>query len=120
MSEAAKSYRQAADNVWPADENAAAQLNLGHCYWNGKGVPQNYAEAVKWFRKAAEQGLPTHKSASVFATTSAKAYGGGQGGGGELVSQGRRARGHPMPSTALGKMLPGTAKGSTAGFCGGV
>ena len=56
-SEAAKLYRQAADNVWPADENAAAQLNLGHCYWNGKGVPQNYAEAVKWFRKAAERGL---------------------------------------------------------------
>jgi len=24
---------------------------------NGQGVPQNYEEAVKWFRKAAEQGL---------------------------------------------------------------
>ena len=25
-------------------------------YGNGKGVPQDYAEAVKWYRKAAEQG----------------------------------------------------------------
>ncbi len=24
----------------------------------GEGVPQDYAEAVKWYRKAAEQGLP--------------------------------------------------------------
>ncbi|MBO7224189.1 MAG: sel1 repeat family protein, partial [Kiritimatiellae bacterium] len=25
-------------------------------YYNGLGVQQDYAEAVKWFRKAAEQG----------------------------------------------------------------
>ena len=25
-------------------------------YRNGEGVPQDYAEAVKWFRLAAEQG----------------------------------------------------------------
>ena len=25
-------------------------------YANGHGVPQNYVEALKWFRKAAEQG----------------------------------------------------------------
>ena len=25
-------------------------------YDNGKGVPQDYAEAVKWYRLAAEQG----------------------------------------------------------------
>jgi TPR repeat protein len=25
-------------------------------YANGEGVPQDYAEAVKWYRKAAEQG----------------------------------------------------------------
>ena len=25
-------------------------------YFNGEGVPENDAEAVKWFRKAAEQG----------------------------------------------------------------
>jgi TPR repeat protein len=32
-----------------------AQFNLGWMYTNGKGVPQDYSEAVKWFRKAAEQ-----------------------------------------------------------------
>jgi TPR repeat protein len=33
-----------------------AQFNLGVMYANGLGVPQDYAEAVKWFRKAADQG----------------------------------------------------------------
>ena len=32
---------------------------LGESYAEGKGVPQDYAEAVKWFRKAAEQGSAT-------------------------------------------------------------
>ncbi len=36
--------------------NAKAQYNLGIMYSEGKGVPQDYAEAVKWYRKAAEQG----------------------------------------------------------------
>ena len=34
-----------------------AQFNLGLMYANGEGVPENDAEAVKWFRLAAEQGL---------------------------------------------------------------
>ena len=33
-----------------------AQYNLALMYYDGKGVPQNHAEAVKWFHKAAEQG----------------------------------------------------------------
>ena len=36
--------------------DAAAQYNLGICYYNGQGVAQDYVEAVRWFRKAAEQG----------------------------------------------------------------
>ncbi len=36
--------------------DANAQNNLGFMYYKGHGVPQDYAEAVKWFRKAAEQG----------------------------------------------------------------
>ena len=36
--------------------NARAQNNLGVMYENGKGVPQNINEAVKWYRLAAEQG----------------------------------------------------------------
>ena len=30
---------------------------LGVCYENGKGVAKDEAEAVGWYRKAAEQGL---------------------------------------------------------------
>jgi uncharacterized protein len=33
-----------------------AQGLLGFMYQNGKGVPQDYIEAVKWYRKAADQG----------------------------------------------------------------
>ena len=36
--------------------DADAQFLLGRRYFNGEGVPQNYQEAVKWFRLAAEQG----------------------------------------------------------------
>ena len=36
--------------------DAEAQLNLGVMYNNGEGVPQDYAEALKWFRLAADQG----------------------------------------------------------------
>ena len=35
---------------------ANAQYNLGYMYSYGKGVKQNYSEAVKWYRLAAEQG----------------------------------------------------------------
>jgi tetratricopeptide (TPR) repeat protein len=33
---------------------ALAQLNLGTIYESGHGVPQNYAEAVKWYRMSAQ------------------------------------------------------------------
>ena len=33
-----------------------AQAKLGLIYGNGRGVPVDYGEAVKWYRKAAEQG----------------------------------------------------------------
>ena len=36
--------------------HAIAQYNLGVMYDNGEGVPQDYAEAVKWYQLAAEQG----------------------------------------------------------------
>ena len=40
--------------------DAAANYHLGHVYWKGDGVPEDKAEALKWFRKAADQG---HKEA---------------------------------------------------------
>ena len=33
-----------------------AQYNVGLAYEEGKGVPQNYAEAAKWIERAANQG----------------------------------------------------------------
>ena len=39
-----------------AEAVANARYNLAIMYRNGKGVQQNYAEALKWFRLAAEQG----------------------------------------------------------------
>ncbi len=37
---------------------AVAQLVLGVMYGGGHGVPQNYAEAANWHRRAADQGRP--------------------------------------------------------------
>ena len=36
--------------------DAIAQYNLGVMYTTGEGVPENDAEAVRWYRLAAEQG----------------------------------------------------------------
>jgi TPR repeat protein len=36
--------------------NATAQTSLGLMYGNGRGVPKDDMEAVRWYRKAAEQG----------------------------------------------------------------
>ena len=36
--------------------DSLAQYILGACYAKGEGVPEDDAEAVKWYRKAAEQG----------------------------------------------------------------
>ena len=36
--------------------NAEAQFNLGYMYRAGQGVPQDYAQATKWARLAADQG----------------------------------------------------------------
>ena len=34
-----------------------AEFILGRCYFNGLGVAQNKAEALKWFEKSANQGI---------------------------------------------------------------
>jgi TPR repeat protein len=36
--------------------DANAQYDLARLYYQGKGVPQDYAEAARWYRKAADQG----------------------------------------------------------------
>lgn len=37
--------------------DAELQFSLGVMYEHGEGVRQDYAEAARWYRKAAEQGL---------------------------------------------------------------
>lgn len=48
---ASEYYRRAAQKG-----NASAMFCLGKLYWSGKGVKQDYAEAVRWFKAAAEAG----------------------------------------------------------------
>ncbi|GHV04889.1 hypothetical protein FACS189416_3840 [Bacteroidia bacterium] len=43
--------------------NAAAQNKLGSMYCYGEGVPTDYREAVKWYRKSADQGNEYAKNA---------------------------------------------------------
>jgi uncharacterized protein len=45
-------FRKAADQGY-----AEAQYNLGLMYEDGRGVPQDHAEAVKWWGKAAALGF---------------------------------------------------------------
>ena len=51
-----KDYSKAYDlYLKSATQNYVPALtNLGNMYYNGHGVKQNYSEAVKWYRKAAE------------------------------------------------------------------
>jgi uncharacterized protein len=53
-------YKAAVDK-WQAlakKGDAAAQTNLGYLYYEGKGVPQSYPEALKWYNVAILQGYP--------------------------------------------------------------
>ena len=50
--------QQPLDGLRPLGEqgDAEAQSTLGVMYRNGESVPQDYAEAVRWYRLAADQG----------------------------------------------------------------
>ncbi len=48
---------QIALSLWlPRSGESEVQFNLGTMHADGRGVPQNYAEAMKWFGLAADQG----------------------------------------------------------------
>ena len=51
-------YKTAFQLIKPQAEkgDATAQFMLGFMYSNSQGVPQDFAEAMKWYRKAADQG----------------------------------------------------------------
>ena len=52
-------YETALKKFRPLGERGdpAAQFLLGEMYGHGKGVPQDYSVAMKWYRLAANQGL---------------------------------------------------------------
>ncbi len=54
-----KDYKTAYKLFLPLAEqgDADAQYMLGFMYLRGDGVPQDYQEAVKWYRLSAEQGV---------------------------------------------------------------
>ena len=52
--------------------DAEAQYRLGICYDNGKGVKQDYKEAIRWYKAAAEQG---HGQAQFFLEFLERIYG---------------------------------------------
>jgi len=51
-------YKTAYQLIKPEAEKggAVAQFILGFMYDEGQGIPQDYAEAAKWYRRAAKQG----------------------------------------------------------------
>lgn len=51
LAKQAAAYRSRAEQG-----DAESQSKLGSMYSRGKGVPQDYGEAVRWYRKSAEQG----------------------------------------------------------------
>lgn len=53
--------------------DARAQFSIGAMYTLGQGVPQDYAAAVSWYRKAAEQGEPSASLPSAPCTPTARA-----------------------------------------------
>lgn len=50
VSKAAEWYTKAAEGGLPF-----AQCNLGDCYENGRGVPQDYERAIYWYTKSYQQ-----------------------------------------------------------------
>ena len=86
-------------------------------YAKGKGVPQDHAEAARWFRKAAEQGHASaqynlgimHANGEGVPQDHAEAV--------RLVSQGRRAGGRLDAQYNLG-IMHYQRRGRAAGSCG--
>ena len=84
--EAVKWFRKAAEQ-----NDARAQRGLGVCYYKGQGVAKDEVEAVKWYRKAAEQNDASAQYNLGVLLRQWPRRGEGLCGGGEVVSQSRRA-----------------------------
>ena len=71
--------------------DATAQFNLGLMYDTGEGVPENDAEAVRWYRMAAEQGDANGAAQSGSHVSHWRRRSRKRCRGGAMVSHGRRA-----------------------------
>ena len=71
--------------------DAESEVELGRRYDKGEGVVKDHAEAAKWYRKAAEQNLRRGSIQSGRLLRPRRRRDEGSGGGGEVVSQSRRA-----------------------------
>ena len=49
-------HQEPAESLAAEQGHAQAQCDLGEMYYDGAGVPHDYAEAIKWWKLAAEQG----------------------------------------------------------------
>ena len=45
------------------NNDPVAQYNLGVLYGEGKGVPKNYQDSIKWYRLSADQAMQNHNLA---------------------------------------------------------
>ena len=52
LAKEASEYRTRAE-----EGDVKAQSKLGYMYSHGQGVPKDYAEALRWYRRAAAQGM---------------------------------------------------------------
>ena len=62
-----KNYVRAMELYQQIPDNVISQMRIAFMYVNGEGVSQDYSEAVKWFRKAAEKGDGMGQSALGYA-----------------------------------------------------
>ena len=75
--------------------DAESQVELGLRYDKGEGVAKDQAEAARWYRKAAEQNYAKGQNGLGALLLQGRRRGEGSSGGGEMVSQSRRAESTP-------------------------
>jgi len=93
-----------------ANGNAEAQLLLGYCYTSGQGVIKDPLEAVKWYRKAADQ--ENAKAQLLLGSC----YASGQGVAKDLVEAARWCRKAAVEGDGNAQLFLGTCYASGRGL----
>jgi TPR repeat protein len=74
----------------PTRAIARAMYNIGDLYYYGRGVPQDYAEAMRWYRQAADAGNSSAMNDIGWLYHERQGRAAGLRGGDAVVSEGRR------------------------------